>query len=217
MVFPSPFQSTHPLRGATSGQLIKIAALHISIHAPLAGCDGLNLHIITGHGISIHAPLAGCDNADGSCSRQSADFNPRTPCGVRLREQNFLRFLVSFQSTHPSRGATTRLDAVAGRAIISIHAPLAGCDPGDAGDLYALWGISIHAPLAGCDVAPFHARVGHTHFNPRTPCGVPVFPRRNSNTSQAPDTPSVREKMRISRVTRRSPRLSVNPPLWAFS
>ena len=32
--------------------------------------------------------------------------------------------------------------------------------------------ISIHAPLAGCDVAPFHARVGHTHFNPRTPCGV---------------------------------------------
>ena len=34
---------------------------------------------------------------------------------------------------------------------ISIHAPLAGCDPGDAGDLYALWGISIHAPLAGCD------------------------------------------------------------------
>ncbi|MFR6394588.1 MAG: hypothetical protein ACLUNQ_05385 [Oscillospiraceae bacterium] len=36
---PAVFQSTHPLRGATSGQLIKIAALHISIHAPLAGCD----------------------------------------------------------------------------------------------------------------------------------------------------------------------------------
>ena len=195
-MFPSPFQSTHPLRGATSGQLIKIAALHISIPAPLTGCDvgcrsppyqsflfqstppsqgatTVSVYASTGFSafqsthpsrgatgieaaqallphISIHAPLTGCD-------------------GHRRRRH---RDRMKFQSTHPSRGATTRLDAVAGRAIISIHAPLAGCDPGDAGDLYALWGISIHAPLAGCDVAPFHARVGHTHFNPRTPCGV---------------------------------------------
>ena len=77
-----------------------------------------------------------------------------------------------FQSTHPLRGATSGQLIKIAALHISIHAPLVGCDPGDAGDLYALWGISIHAPLAGCDVAPFHARVGHTHFNPRTPRGV---------------------------------------------
>ena len=41
--------------------------------------------------------------------------------------------------------------------MISIHAPLAGCDFARAGLVYTTEGISIHAPLAGCDL---YAAVG---------------------------------------------------------
>ena len=36
-----PFQSTHPLRGATTAMNLGQQAVNISIHAPLAGCDPL--------------------------------------------------------------------------------------------------------------------------------------------------------------------------------
>ena len=57
-----------------------------------------------------------------------------------------------FQSTHPLRGATVRLHGAIREFIISIHAPLAGCDLAR----HQLQCrrqilISIHAPLAGCD------------------------------------------------------------------
>ena len=56
------FQSTHPLRGATV----------ITSDVATLGC------------ISIHAPLAGCDCRRSLCLRRAGNFNPRTPCGVRL-------------------------------------------------------------------------------------------------------------------------------------
>ena len=102
-----PFQSTHPLRGATPAAHSVLLIFRISIHAPLAGCD----QALAEFGISM------------------ADFNPRTPCGVRPRERGKLQrrlgisihaplagcdlrldfinaFFVPFQSTHPLRGAT---------------------------------------------------------------------------------------------------------------
>ena len=57
------FQSTHPLRGATGDRRGPHHTGKISIHAPLAGCDGIQLHI---------RPIG-------------VNFNPRTPCGVRRR------------------------------------------------------------------------------------------------------------------------------------
>ena len=56
--------------------------------------------------------------------------------------------------------------------VISIHAPLAGCDATvEACDSATV--ISIHAPLAGCDYALSDILTPHLrHFNPRTPCGV---------------------------------------------
>ena len=99
--------------------------------------------------ISIHAPLAGCD---------------------LLRIVNRC-FSVSFQSTHPLRGATNINLEFPQMGKISIHAPLAGCDPGK---IYIAQdtNISIHAPLAGCDMAENYQITQLTDFNPRTPCGV---------------------------------------------
>ena len=120
-------------------------------------------------------------------------FNPRTPCGVRLYRACQRKSFAEFQSTHPLRGATESRRSPAETGLISIHAPLAGCDrrtchadvtdqisihaplagcdqPGWQ-DQEAGW-ISIHAPLAGCDcisLRPCHTKA---NFNPRTPCGV---------------------------------------------
>ena len=144
------FQSTHPLRGATFQER---RLTHNRI-------------------ISIHAPLAGCDAARLPWGVPSVYFNPRTPCGVRLKFGNVTQIDATFQSTHPLRGATVkRVDdnvdsrfqsthPLRGATIrnyisvsvchISIHAPLAGCDDTTYNNIIAFI-ISIHAPLAGCD------------------------------------------------------------------
>ena len=101
------FQSTHPLRGATTVWRGLLPSCRISIHAPLAGCDDLRGHI-------AHAPDY---------------FNPRTPCGVRPQSIARRITAIQFQSTHPLRGATNTAERINDVLFISIHAPLAGCDP----------------------------------------------------------------------------------------
>ena len=146
------FQSTHPLRGATGWKIILWSCRTISIHAPLAGCDRCSRMMArSSFLISIHAPLAGCDGQSQSGRHRLPDFNPRTPCGVRLLPRykeptGYLDFNPRtpcgvrrpakwkwdtrsiFQSTHPLRGATENWDQYVMEDPISIHAPLAGCD-----------------------------------------------------------------------------------------
>ncbi len=210
------FQSTHPLRGATLVLALHFDFLNISIHAPLAGCD-LSTHIRVAaeknfnprtpcgvrlaherysrahRDISIHAPLAGCDSPWPPAIRTHTNFNPRTPCGVRqnscyssICQSNFnprtpcgvrrrrhgVRHVVRVISIHAPLAGCDHLGYPPGTVVaISIHAPLAGCD----GRPYLGIGgldISIHAPLAGCDMVGAASRAAGKHFNPRTPCGV---------------------------------------------
>ena len=121
------FQSTHPLRGATPIGVTAVLRLVISIHAPLAGCDDRPRQVV------------------GVCGY----FNPRTPCGVRPAQLNAETSARQFQSTHPLRGATV-----------------------DNGTPKAVSIISIHAPLAGCDSYCTMPSLQDVYFNPRTPCGV---------------------------------------------
>ena len=82
-----PFQSTHLLRGATSGTPEPMYQITISIHAPLARCDFVFPDTSAVFVISIHAPLARCD----------------------VRFFKVLRMAAAFQSTHLLRGATAKL------------------------------------------------------------------------------------------------------------
>ena len=124
---PRKFQSTHPLRGATEIAAAGKPDTSISIHAPLAGCDW-------------RAEALRCDRPN---------FNPRTPCGVRLPELVGLAIGGGFQSTHPLRGATPP------------HSP------GSAA-------MSNFNPRTPCGVRPTISFAGKSgpYFNPRTPCGV---------------------------------------------
>ena len=100
------FQSTLPLRGATFQQRPRAADKRISIHAPLAGSDGGDGAGSRPHEISIHAPLAGSDGFARALVVNLCDFNPRSPCGERPSVLVDLVDLRLFQSTLPLRGAT---------------------------------------------------------------------------------------------------------------
>ena len=155
------------------GMLGDVVFLTISIHAPREGCDwrqpvafsvrsDFNPRTPRGvrpqpsnelppcYTISIHAPREGCDIFIHFYTTYLLYFNPRTPRGVRrLRIICISLHHLTFQSTHPARGATRRLP-VAGRPV----------------------GISIHAPREGCDYYKSKRPSWSRYFNPRTPRGV---------------------------------------------
>ena len=101
------FQSTLPLRGATPAVGTNAPLFWIfQSTLPLRGATPPGCAGIRKGRISIHAPLAGSDNTGSTAQLQQEDFNPRSPCGERLRPDGSRRGLHG----------------------ISIHAPLAGSD-----------------------------------------------------------------------------------------
>ena len=101
--------------------------------------------------ISIHAPLAGCDPLSAAPLKTPFGFQSTHPLrGATARLSTSATRSRRFQSTHPLRGATVPPFSASCVALISIHAPLAGCDLTQIKN-QLLRAISIHAPLAGCD------------------------------------------------------------------
>ena len=147
---PLVFQSTHPLRGATILTNVRqITAIFQSTH-PLRGATAAHQHHRGVRCISIHAPLAGCDvSVILGLYLGRVDFNPRTPCGVRLFSDVLSASRLPFQSTHPLRGATRRWDDTI---------------------LFQLY----FNPRTPCGVRPAVSVCARdvVDFNPRTPCGV---------------------------------------------
>ena len=100
------FQSTLPLRGATSEAVRYELAKLISIHTPLAGSDAqLGGHIVGHYEISIHTPLAGSD------------------CRTHVRR---VHSIISIHT--PLAGSDCCLERLRRNRDISIHTPLAGSD-----------------------------------------------------------------------------------------
>ena len=155
----SPFQSTLPLRGATSATNLWHHACMISIHAPPAGSDCFG---VSGLALFVYFnPRSPCGERRGTRAvrHRFQDFNPRSPCGERPVRECALSVVVLFQSTLPLRGAT-----------------LDGSERGFLGV------ISIHAPLAGSDRRPPARASSPRNFNPRSPCGE----RRPGRSSRRP-------------------------------
>ena len=172
------FQSTHPMRGATlSCDTTKACVQNFNPRTPCGVRRKSCYNQKKKGGISIHAPHAGCDRILAYQRAYRDHFNPRTPCGVRR-----------FAPPVP-----------AAEDYISIHAPPAGCDayarepaqPQQATSIhtpmrrgatfrwkntYCKFGISIHTPARGATMTVFFALVTAVYFNPRTPCGVRRIP-----------------------------------------
>ena len=106
-----------------------LRAKTISIHASLAGGDtGSDTPPPPRPGISIHASLAGGDVSHPARVADARHFNPRLPRGRRHAYASRRSTILQFQSTPPSREATSRIRCSAIHLCISIHASLAGGD-----------------------------------------------------------------------------------------
>ena len=189
------FQSTHPLRGATGLPNILHIMDAISIHAPLAGCDmalimpfimpstfqsthplrGATQGAIRQAPRSVHFnPRTPCGVRHDACNvhRDRYHFNPRTPCGVRRRRTRTGRFATNFNPRTPCGVRRTVCDEVESEELISIHAPLAGCDCAALARHRSYARFQSTHPLRGATLPlPTPAPWG-CNFNPRTPCGV---------------------------------------------
>ena len=121
------FQPTLPMRGATL--LIYVLNIRpcVSTHAPHAGSDGRHENTTPTH---------------------QKSFNPRSPCGERLRALMPCSRLVRFQPTLPMRGATLLTTSTRRLTIVSTHAPHAGSDTIN----------NVNETI-------------NNRFNPRSPCG----------------------------------------------
>ena len=105
-------------------------------------------------------------------------FNPRAPCGARLKGCEAPAAGWVFQSTRPMRGATPR--SLRGRYAgdISIHAPHAGRDAHQDRRLPLCHHFNPRAPC-GARRTSLHRRACPRYFNPRAPCGARRGRQRN--------------------------------------
>ena len=145
------FQSTHPIRGATTIGTRETEKLRL---------------------ISIHAPHTGCDIQEPRPPAQRIYFNPRTPYGVRLIIRVHCPKHGTFQSTHPIRGATTHSGTLPEARYISIHAPHTGCDLNDVLAMDDCHIFQSTHPIRGATWMPLPQPPKGEYFNPRTPYGV---------------------------------------------
>ena len=172
MVIPtsviSPFQFTHPGKGATSLSVLSTMALLVSIHAPWEGCDCAQARSARAESeVSIHAPWEGCDSNETIPKVGHWGFNSRTLGRVRQELLALSTISRVFQFTHPGKGATTRsLRAMFAIEFQFTH-PGKGATESNGVSENELT-VSIHAPWEGCDSRGHPPRPTHESFNSRT-------------------------------------------------
>ena len=125
------FQSTHPVRGATSSFVPSAYGASFQSTHPVRGATPRFCRLVPMPLFQSTHPVRGA-----TCN------TPMMFCTTAI-----------FQSTHPVRGATLLILAHGRFASlhISIHAPREGCDGARVRACARDQGISIHAPREGCD------------------------------------------------------------------
>ena len=143
------FQSTRPMRGATSalvtnseysrhfnprapcGARLKLPSheterADISIHAPHAGRDQKNRLEDWRIEISIHAPHAGRDSIEAIIHNHGQEFQSTRPMRGATRKTGWKTGALKFQSTRPMRGATYRKELAEGKSEFQSTRPMRG-------------------------------------------------------------------------------------------
>ncbi len=139
-----------------SRSIIPSVAESISIHAPRVGSDtNRTFFDVVNDYISIHAPRVGSDTYRQKTAYYVGNFNPRSPCGERLKTSidSSMSDVISIHA--PRVGSDNGFETVETTPItISIHAPRVGSDviikKSDSINGF----ISIHAPRVGSDICP---------------------------------------------------------------
>ena len=192
----SSFQSTRPIRGATTAETAKAGTTQFQSTRPIRGATssiragdsgpgyfnprapyGARPHdrsnLIERSNISIHAPHTGRDPPFRSIVLYFGKISihaPHTGRDHRFTRDAYTALL--FQSTRPIRGATTYMKAVGTRELISIHAPHTGRDC----EILFVTVIALYfnprAPYGARPTIPKHCSLLRQDFNPRAPYGA---------------------------------------------
>ncbi len=150
---PLAFQSTRPLRGATSMDSIKGSrSVNFNPRAPYGArpvCARLHLVI---RRFQSTRPLRGATFKQCETAYKAAVFQSTRPLrGATMARSIGVERVEVFQSTRPLRGATMAPNSSILLMDISIHAPLTGRDDNTLVLTKDASIISIHAPLTGRD------------------------------------------------------------------
>ena len=94
------------MRGATAYPVERVDEYVFQSTRPMRGATRDTARYTVGVSVSIHAPHAGRDIVHRLSQYLYKSFNPRAPCGARLRICDLLVPMFLFQSTRPMRGAT---------------------------------------------------------------------------------------------------------------
>ena len=121
------FLSTFPLRGTSRAQTGCCRKITISIHVPLAGnVSKLRLQHPGAFTFLSTFPLRGTSTRPVTRLCPSRYFYPRSPCGERRHDANYLIRRLNFYPRSPCGERRKRLCASRRPNYISIHVPLAG-------------------------------------------------------------------------------------------
>ena len=116
-------------------------------------------------------PVWGATTKELLADPRPPDFNPRAPCGARLKLAAVVQASKKFQSTRPVWGATLLVSCNGIKSVFQSTRPVWGATSVYKGKTVFLR-ISIHAPRVGRDIrVPLDGWRGRD-FNPRAPCGA---------------------------------------------
>ena len=171
------FQSTRPIRGATTAEERTRRRSSISIHAPHTGRDAVAWGLGFTKTISIHAPHTGRDHQSLSVTWQSCYFNPRAPYGARPCPAGTSGEPAYFNPRAPYGARRHVLKQRLRHARISIHAPHTGRDvPVPASHAVDVMYFNPRAPYGARRCETLNTQKITKHFNPRAPSA----PRRRA-------------------------------------
>ena len=165
------FQSTLPSRGATPPGSGRTAQVQISIHAPLAGSDvSLLLYSSCLSHFNPRSPRGERLCQDDKTKIPCMHFNPRSPRGERPRLCGIRRATSNFNPRSP------RGERRLGFTKIGIGQSFQSTLPSRGATVLLVRHkrpvpISIHAPLAGSDNFDEINTLANGDFNPRSPRG----------------------------------------------
>ncbi len=189
-----PFQSTLPVRGATGVSAPGNPDLaNFNPRSPCGERHNATDVRLRDAQISIHAPRAGSDALEVVAGAGAVQFQSTLPVRGATRKGTGQVVYCEFQSTLPVRGATVEPGPGRTCRMISIHAPRAGSDHARRRVSSAASGFQSTLPVRGATMAVFAAvrtvgfqstlpvrgatparcrtRRAPRYFNPRSPCG----------------------------------------------
>ncbi len=157
----SSFQSTRPVRGATMRLRTPLMSSLFQSTRPVRGATLRRVPAGAGRGVSIHAPRAGRDSASGSTDWRG-DVSIHAPrAGRDIHASSHVPAKMQFQSTRPVRGATYLKSVVRRLCKFQSTRPVRG----------ATW----RPPSWACR---------RRRFNPRAPCGARPWAVAQATTAQ---------------------------------